>query len=262
MPHWIRLVTMTEAGVEYLRTDPHKFLAQMNKLITDNGGNLVAAFATLGPFDLVSIIQAPSENVMRVIEEAVEDQGYYTAENYHAIPAKEYLATVARSPIFLSSWLQGRELAQAQAEAKSGRPRKPRAASKLRKRPMGIETRTVQRSQKELGDKASIVFERVKPVIKAPVVNISLTDQGESGGLAFRVTFEEAKRIEVIEWEPNMPLRLSLDIKGERESLELPCRLVRVDLVDMEQYEVAVCYEGLSQAMQRRVEKLVGDGRP
>jgi len=257
MPHWIRLVTLTERGVEYLRTDPQKFLADMNKVIRENDGKLLGAFATLGPFDVLSIVEAPTENTMQRIDEAVEQQGYYTTETYHAIPAQEYLQTVARSPIFLSSWLRGREMAQAEALAKSGKPRKPRAASKARKRPIGIETRQVSRSRETLTEKAFVLFDRVKPVIQAPLANISLADAGKKGGLAFRLCFEDAKRVDVTDWERNMPLKLRLQIKGERQILDIVGQLVRVDLVDMEHYEVAVAYEGLSQSVQTRVEKLL-----
>jgi hypothetical protein len=206
---------------------------------------------------VLSIVEAPSENTMQRIDEAVEQQGYYTTETYHAIPAQEYLQTVARAPIFLSSWLRGREMAQAEAQARSGKPRKARAASKTRKRPMGIETRTVSRSSEALGKKAFVLFDRVKPAFQAPLANISLTDAGNKGGLAFRLSFEDAKRVDVTDWERNMPLKLRLQIKGERQSLDITGQLVRVDLVDMEQYEVAACYEGLSRAVQTRVEKLL-----
>ena len=257
MPHWIRLVTFTERGVDYLRNNPQKFLAEMNRVIQENDGKLLGAFATLGPFDVMSIIEASSENTMQRIDEAVEEQGYYTTETYHAIPAKEYLETVARSPIFLSSWLRGRDVAQAEALASSGRPRRPRAASKTRKRPIGVETRQVSRSRDSLADKASIVFDRVKPLIEAAVANISLADGDKKGGLAFRLSFEDAQRVDVTDWQRNMPLKLRLKIEGDRQILDIAAQLVRVDLVDMEQYEVAVCYEGLTRAALTRLEKLL-----
>jgi uncharacterized protein with GYD domain len=50
MAHWIRLVTLTERGVEYLRNNPQKFLADMNQVIVENDGKLLGAFVTLGPF--------------------------------------------------------------------------------------------------------------------------------------------------------------------------------------------------------------------
>ena len=133
MPQWIRLVTFTEQGVNFLRENPQQFLADMNQVIQENEGSLLGAYATLGPFDVISIISAPSESTMQRIDEAVAKQGYYTSETYPALPANEWLQTVAHSPIFLSSWLRGRELAQAEALADAGRARKGRTVSKARK---------------------------------------------------------------------------------------------------------------------------------
>ena len=122
---------------------------------------------------------------------------------------------------------------------------------------MGIETRQVSRSRDSLAGKASIVFDRVKPLIEAPVANISLADSGKKGGLAFHLSFDDAQRVDVTDWQRNMPLTLRLKIKGDRQIIDIAAQLVRVDLVDMEQYEVAVCYEALGRAALTRVEKLL-----
>ena len=133
MPQWIRLVTFTEQGVSFLRDNPEQFLAEMVQVIQENNGTLLNAYAALGPFDVISFIDAPSESVMERIDKAVEKQGYYTSETYHALPAAEWLQTVARSPIFLSSWLRGRELARAEAQVASAKARRARPLGKPRK---------------------------------------------------------------------------------------------------------------------------------
>ena len=57
MPTYILLSSLTPEGSQTLHENPNR-LDQVNKEITAFGCKVVAQYATLGPYDFVSIIEA------------------------------------------------------------------------------------------------------------------------------------------------------------------------------------------------------------
>lgn len=128
MPLWIRLLRFTDEGLDLVRKDQGAILANMSQLIEENGGKLRAAFASLAPFDAMSIIECDDQAMLDTIDAAVEKQGLYTVENYSAIPVNEFINTVNTSPIFLEAWLKARDPKQSKesrtSTSSSSRPSK------------------------------------------------------------------------------------------------------------------------------------------
>jgi len=109
MPIWIRLIKFTKDGLNQVQKDQTSNLANMTHLIEEHGGKLRAAFATLAPFDIISVIECQDEAQLKAIDDAVAKQGLYTVENYSAIPIGDFINTINTSPIFLEAWLKARD---------------------------------------------------------------------------------------------------------------------------------------------------------
>ncbi len=104
MPTWIRLIKLTDKGVRRMRQE-------QVSIIEENGGELTQAFACLGYFDIVSIVEAADEETMNQIEKAVGAQGLYMSQTLPGIPIEEFVGTFEGSAtmgMFLERWLKGR----------------------------------------------------------------------------------------------------------------------------------------------------------
>ena len=111
MSTWIRLIKLTDKGVRRMRQEQSTMLQEQVAIIEENGGKMTQAFACLGYFDIVSIVEAPDEDTMSQIDKAVGAQGLYISQTLPAIPIEEFLGAFEGSAtmgMFLESWLKGR----------------------------------------------------------------------------------------------------------------------------------------------------------
>jgi len=107
MPFWVRLIRFTDEGVKRLRADQREFLSQTHEKIHANGGKMVAAFATQGVYDVISVIESPDQSQMDAIDQALRDQRFYRAKTLPAIPLDTFVNAMSSDPnfgIFLESW--------------------------------------------------------------------------------------------------------------------------------------------------------------
>jgi uncharacterized protein with GYD domain len=58
MPIFILLTTLTQQGVQTLKSNPER-LRQVNKDVEELGAKILHQWATLGEFDFVNIVEAP-----------------------------------------------------------------------------------------------------------------------------------------------------------------------------------------------------------
>ena len=69
MPTYIMLSTLTDEGARTLKENP-KRLQEVNKEIEKFGAKVTGQFAVLGPYDFVSIVEAPdNEAIARISAE-------------------------------------------------------------------------------------------------------------------------------------------------------------------------------------------------
>ncbi|MEE2903229.1 MAG: GYD domain-containing protein [Myxococcota bacterium] len=109
MPIWIRLIKFTPEGLDIVKKDQAAILAGISQLIEEHGGKLRIAFASLAPFDALSIIECEDEEQLQKIDAAVAKQGLYTVQNFSAIPISDFISTITSSPMFWEAWLKARE---------------------------------------------------------------------------------------------------------------------------------------------------------
>jgi uncharacterized protein with GYD domain len=63
MATYVLLSTLTPSGGSTLHTHPHR-LKEVNKEITELGCKVVAQYALLGPYDFLSIVEAPDNETI------------------------------------------------------------------------------------------------------------------------------------------------------------------------------------------------------
>ena len=260
MAHWIRLITLTDAGIKQLRTKQVTILVHMQKVIEKHGGRLLTAFATLGDFDVLSLVECESQEIMDEITIDLDSQGFYTSETVPAIPLADFLKAFQTSPnfgIFLESWLMSRE-----ATHRGGRQKKknslkaPKAMSQKMDRPAGVNDRKIRRIITEGGDDSYAIFPNVSPPVRAVIVNMAMGDLGDKKGIAVRVTAADAERMQALDWVGGTDCSLVLELAGESEKLTIEGSVIRVDDVPEDnEYEIGVSYKPVPRAYHLRMEK-------
>ena len=63
MSHYILLVKWTEQGLSKIKESPERYTS-FKESVVKAGGKLVGAYYTLGKYDVVIIIEAPSDEVV------------------------------------------------------------------------------------------------------------------------------------------------------------------------------------------------------
>ena len=63
MATYIMLSTLTDEGRKTLKANPHR-LQEVNKEVESMGARVTAQFAVMGGYDFVTIIEAPTNEVM------------------------------------------------------------------------------------------------------------------------------------------------------------------------------------------------------
>ena len=84
-------------------------LAAIQKVITDNGGKLVGAWFTQGDYDLISIIDAEDDQVMRTISARLAVKGLYTGKTLPAMTMDAFIDKFGDGPevgMFIEAWFR------------------------------------------------------------------------------------------------------------------------------------------------------------
>lgn len=93
MPIFIRLATMTEKAVGNI-ANLDAMLADARKIMTDEGARIVHAYATLGPYDIIAVIEAPTADAAARLSARIAGQGNFRAETLAATPLEEFVRDV------------------------------------------------------------------------------------------------------------------------------------------------------------------------
>ncbi len=92
MPTFVMLTNLTSEGVKTLKGNPGR-VSEVNREVEALGAQVVAQYATLGQYDFVSIIEAPSDEVMARVSVEMGSRGTMTSQTLSALPT-ERLAEV------------------------------------------------------------------------------------------------------------------------------------------------------------------------
>ncbi|MBN1794474.1 MAG: GYD domain-containing protein [Candidatus Omnitrophica bacterium] len=95
MPRFIQLANLTETGVKKIDEFP-VLLSSAAQIIVQNGARLIDAYATLGRYDLVLVIDAPSDSSAAKISALIAAQGNFRAETLSAISIEDFGGSFTR----------------------------------------------------------------------------------------------------------------------------------------------------------------------
>ena len=74
MPTYLMLTTLTEQGVQTLRSNPDR-LREVNRDVEELGARVLHQWASLGAYDFVNIVEAPDDLTIAKISVALGARG-------------------------------------------------------------------------------------------------------------------------------------------------------------------------------------------
>ena len=93
MPIFILLSTLTQQGVQTLKSNPER-LRQVNKDVEELGATVVHQWATLGEYDFVNVVEAPDSATIARVSVALGARGSTKIRTLTALTIDEFLAAV------------------------------------------------------------------------------------------------------------------------------------------------------------------------
>ena len=89
MPTYILLTNWTEQGIRNVK-DSTKRLDTARKTIETAGGKMVASYLTMGKYDLIHIVECPSDEAAATLVLKAASGGNIRTETLKAFPETEY----------------------------------------------------------------------------------------------------------------------------------------------------------------------------
>lgn len=89
MPIYVRLVKLTEQGIRGIRGFQKTF-EEIKKVHEGEGAKLIGAYATLGRYDFVAILEAPDDKTAMKLSAKIGSQGNMKIETLPAISIEEF----------------------------------------------------------------------------------------------------------------------------------------------------------------------------
>ena len=94
MPTFILLSTLTQQGVQTLKSNPER-LRQVNQDVEELGAKVLHQWISLGQFDFVNIVDAPDSETVAKISVALGARGSAKLESYELIPVDKLLDSLS-----------------------------------------------------------------------------------------------------------------------------------------------------------------------
>jgi uncharacterized protein with GYD domain len=94
MPTYVMLTNLTSEGVKTLKGNPGR-VAEVNREVEALGARVVAQYTTLGQYDFVSIVEAPSDEAMARVSVEMGSRGTMTSQTLTAISAERLAEVLA-----------------------------------------------------------------------------------------------------------------------------------------------------------------------
>jgi uncharacterized protein with GYD domain len=88
MATFVMLTNLTPEGVQTLKNNPSR-VQEVNKEVEQLGAKVKDQWAVLGPYDFISIVEAPDETTMAKVSVELGSRGTMSSQTLAAIPAEE-----------------------------------------------------------------------------------------------------------------------------------------------------------------------------
>ena len=95
MPTYVVLNNWTDQGIRTIKESPRR-LAATKKAIEAAGGKMLGFYLTMGKYDSVLIVEAPSDEVAATLALSAGSQGSIRTETLKAFPEAEYRRIIAK----------------------------------------------------------------------------------------------------------------------------------------------------------------------
>jgi uncharacterized protein with GYD domain len=93
MPIYLMLTTLTEKGVQTLKSNPGR-LREVNRDVEELGAKVLHQWASLGKYDFVNVVEAPDELTMANLSVKLGARGSVNFETLTLIPVDELLRSL------------------------------------------------------------------------------------------------------------------------------------------------------------------------
>lgn len=97
MATYISLIHYTEQGIRDIQDSPTRLEAG-KRLLKDLGGELKSFYLTMGPYDIVIVLEAPNDEVVAKFALALSAQGNVRTTHLRAFTEAEYRKIVKELP--------------------------------------------------------------------------------------------------------------------------------------------------------------------
>jgi len=88
MPTYVMLTNLTAEGIRTLKNHPGR-VAEVNQEVEQIGAKVLAQYATLGPYDFITIVEAPDDKTIAKVSVELGSRGTMTSQTLAAMPADE-----------------------------------------------------------------------------------------------------------------------------------------------------------------------------
>ncbi len=90
MPMYVTLVKLTENGAKNVRDDG-KRIAQVGEMLQAAGGRVIGAYAMLGEYDQLWLIEVPDIATALTVLGRVAAQGAVSTQTHEIVPIEQWL---------------------------------------------------------------------------------------------------------------------------------------------------------------------------
>ena len=91
MAHYIMLSNLTDEGAKTIKKNPDR-IKQVNAEVEAMGVKVLAQYAVMGPYDFVSILEAPDNETVTRVSMELSSRGSMRAMTLTAIPIDEFIS--------------------------------------------------------------------------------------------------------------------------------------------------------------------------
>ena len=87
MPTYVMLTNLTAEGVKTLKNNPSR-VSEVNREVEAFGAKVIEQYTVLGQYDFITVIDAPSEEVMAKVSIEMGSRGTMTTQTLTALSAE------------------------------------------------------------------------------------------------------------------------------------------------------------------------------
>ena len=91
MPTYIYISTLTDEGAKTIVSNPQRVL-DVNQEVQGMGVKVLAQYAVLGPFDFVTVVEAPDNETAARVSAAISARGSVKLQTMAAIPVEQFVS--------------------------------------------------------------------------------------------------------------------------------------------------------------------------